>query len=127
MVLIIIPILTFIINVVLREKLGVESKKNFSYNHVNQKHKKIDWILRAGFIGLLLLMSFYKFKINPVNNLWYTNPGYLAMIFIIISESIRVIVEWKYSENKKEYIITLVQLISIIIFLIILTIGGRSF
>lgn len=115
-VLIIIPILTFIINVVLREKLGVESKKFFSYNHVNQKHKKVDWILRAVFIGFLLLMSFYRFEINLGNNSWYMNPGYSAMIFVIISEIVRVIMEWKYLENKKEYIISLVQLIWIIIF-----------
>ncbi|TFI49249.1 DUF4181 domain-containing protein, partial [Diaphorobacter sp. DS2] len=34
----------------LRKWLRVEKKKYFSYNHINDKHKKVDWTIRIGFL-----------------------------------------------------------------------------
>jgi Domain of unknown function (DUF4181) len=42
----IVLLLLFSFNILARKWFKVEKKKLFSYNHVNEKHKKIDWIIR---------------------------------------------------------------------------------
>lgn len=39
-------VIIFIANIVLRKLLGVKKKSFFSYNHVNETHRKIDWGIR---------------------------------------------------------------------------------
>ncbi|MEC5424740.1 DUF4181 domain-containing protein [Virgibacillus sp. C22-A2] len=43
-------------NAVMSKWLKVEKKKFFSYNHVNEKHKKVDWIIRITFTARLGFM-----------------------------------------------------------------------
>ncbi|PIJ98734.1 DUF4181 domain-containing protein [Lysinibacillus sphaericus] len=43
---------------VIRKLLGVERKKWFSYNHLNERHKKLDWSVRIFFISLFFLVQF---------------------------------------------------------------------
>lgn len=52
-------LLLFLINKLLRTWLNVEKKKVFSYNHVNDKHKKIDWTIRIIFIFILFIGFFH--------------------------------------------------------------------
>ena len=43
--------LFLLFNAVMRNWLKIEKKKLFSYNHINEKHKKIDWTIRIVFLG----------------------------------------------------------------------------
>ncbi|ADU29229.1 hypothetical protein Bcell_0956 [Evansella cellulosilytica DSM 2522] len=105
-------------NVLMRKLLKVEKKKFFSYNHVNEKHAKIDWTIRITFIAVLVLGYIINMSRDPSDWLWYLEPWYLAFVFIIGSEGARAMLEWKYAENRNAYKLTLSQLLFIVILLV---------
>lgn len=112
-VLAILSLLIFTFNSLMRKYLKVEKRKAFSYNHVNKKHEKIDWIIRIIYIMVILITTFYQVKnINGVS--WYFEVWFIILMYLITSEVVRAFMEWKYSENRKEYIFTISQLIFIL-------------
>lgn len=100
----------------MRNYLQVEKRPSFSYNHVNEKHKKIDWRIRITFL-VTLLISYFDFSRNSFILRWYFNPGFLMVLFLVASETTRAFMEWKYGENPRTYILTLSQLIFALILL----------
>ena len=107
----------------IRKLLGVDKKKWFSYNYINERHKKLDWYVRIAFIILLIFFYFLTLSNTGILNhqYLYLLPGISAFIFLIISELLRAFMEWKYAENKKAYIATIIELcfaISITIWII---------
>ncbi|TLS36279.1 DUF4181 domain-containing protein [Pseudalkalibacillus caeni] len=94
----------------MRKWLKVDKKKLFSYNHVNEKHKKVDWTIRITFL-IVLLFGFFLALINISNGrAWIWEPSFVLFIYIIVSETARAIMEWKYATNRKAYILTVSQL-----------------
>ena len=108
----------FFFNKVLRKWLNVEKKKLFSYGHVNDKHKKIDWTIRIIFIVFLFIGFFTNVKREPLEHIWFLETHILLFVFIIASESARVIMEKRYAENRNDYIFSTIQLVIISIFLL---------
>ncbi|WLR58989.1 DUF4181 domain-containing protein [Guptibacillus hwajinpoensis] len=107
----------YFINKALRKWLKVEKKQIFSYNHVNEVHKKWDWGIRISFIVLLIIsfvVNIYRGFHDPI---WYLQTHILLFVFIIASEAVRVIMEKKYAANKNDYIFTSIQLALILLFL----------
>lgn len=109
-------LLVFIVNKVLRFWLKVEKKTFFSYNHLNDKHKKVDWTIRFTFLFILTLGWIINF--NRIEKIWFLETYVLGFIFIIVSETVRAIMEWKYAENRNDYLFTSIQLVLITLFLI---------
>lgn len=110
-------ILVFLFNSFMRKWLKVEKKNSFSYNHVNDKHRKIDWKIRITFIVVTILW----YIISIMLDLMYTRFLWLFFVcFFIIIEIVRSYMEWKYSENKKDYIFTISQLVFIVMLLILI-------
>ncbi|MFE8697609.1 DUF4181 domain-containing protein [Cytobacillus sp. FJAT-53684] len=110
--LIAIIILVFVLfDIFMRKLLKVEKKKFFSYNHVNEKHKKIEWMIRITFV--VILFGFYIYSMSdPVGGFLYLQFVPIAMlIFILVTETLRAFMEWKYAANKKAYIVTVSQLV----------------
>jgi uncharacterized membrane protein len=58
-------------NATMRKRLNVEKKKFFSYNHVNDKHRKIDWTIRIAFMGVLLIGFFVNITRDFADQLWF--------------------------------------------------------
>ena len=110
LVIVIITFLTYILTELIRRWLKVEKKKMFSPNHVNDMHKKIDWTLRIVFLAVLLVYAFYIVERGFSYRIWFLEPWFILFISIIVTESVRAFMEWKYAENKKNYIFTLCQL-----------------
>nr|WP_255731303.1 DUF4181 domain-containing protein [Solibacillus sp. MA9] len=108
----------FLINKFLRKWLNVKKKKLFSYNHVNDKHKKIDWTIRIIFIFFLFISFFINVNRDPLEHIWFLETHILMFVFIIVSEIVRVIMEKRYAENKNDYIFSAIQLVVISIFLL---------
>ncbi|SNZ17095.1 protein of unknown function [Terribacillus aidingensis] len=107
----IVLLLLFFFNALLRKWLQVERRKFFSYNHVNEKHKKIDWILRITTIVIILLFAPIV-MVTGIDNLnLFIQPGSVLFFFIIISEIVRAVMEQKYAENPNAYKVTVSQLI----------------
>lgn len=108
---------------VIRKLLGVERKKWFSYNHLNKRHKKLDWAIRIIFTILLLMSTYYTIYKDTVAIAWYFETWFILIIFVITSEMLRAIMEWIYAENNKDFVATIIEMIFIIsiIFLTIIT------
>ena len=109
---------SFVFDSVMSKYLKVEKRKAFSYSHVNEKHKKTDWIIRISFIIIILITHFFiisSIKENTRETIWYLETWFLILVFLIISEMVRAFMEWKYAENRKAYIFTISKLIFILI------------
>lgn len=108
----------FLINKFTRKWLNVEKKKSFSYNHVNEKHKKMDWIIRISFIFFIIVGAFINAFRDYLNPIWFLEAHILLFVFIIVSEIVRIIMEKKYAKNKNDYIFSTIQLVVISLFLL---------
>lgn len=110
----------FFINKAMRKWLGVEKKEVFSYNHVNEKHKKIDWTIRI--LTILFMGIGFTLNVNrdPSERIWFLETYFLLIVFIFATEIARVAMEKKYAENKKDYIFTTFQLVMISLFFILI-------
>ncbi|MCZ8533198.1 DUF4181 domain-containing protein [Psychrobacillus psychrodurans] len=107
---IVISLLT-LFNTVMRKWLKVEKKDFFSYNHMNAKHKKIDWTIRILFLVSMFLGLFINVRRDPLEGFWFLETWFLMIIFIVVSETVRAMMEWKHAVNKKDYIFTISQLV----------------
>ncbi len=112
-------------NAVMRKLLKVEKKKFFSYNHVNEKHSKIDWTIRITIIVVLLIGNFVNNTRDPMDWIWFFEPWYIMMVFIVATEVARAIMECKYAENRNAYKLTISQLVFIVV--IFLTLYWSNF
>ncbi|WP_409251639.1 DUF4181 domain-containing protein [Bacillus sp. SCS-153A] len=114
-------LMLFVVNIILRKYLGVQRKKFFSYNHVNEKHKKIERIIRGSFIVLFIIATTINILFWEAS-LWYLTPHILLIPFIIALEVTRAVMEKKYADNQNDYKFTLAQLGFILIVLLVMDI-----
>lgn len=110
----ILSLLIFTFNSIMRRYLKVEKRKLFSYNYVNEKHKKIDRTIRIITIIAIIVFTFIGIYKYNIERLWGFVPSILVLVSIIITEMVRSFMEWKYSDNPKAYIFTLSQLIFLV-------------
>lgn len=111
-------LLLFLFNTLMRKLLKVKKKNPFSYNHLNNKHKIIDWTIRITFIFIISIGSYINILREPLERIWFLEPYFTLFTFIIASETARAIIEWKYDNNRNAYIFTLSQLLFIVLFLL---------
>lgn len=55
---------------------------------------------------------------EPLESIWFMNTWFLFFVFIVVSELVRAVMEWKYVEHSNAYIFTLSQLGFIMIVLL---------
>lgn len=102
-IILIIILLVGIIPAVFRYKMRADKKKWFSYNHINKLHKKIDWTLRIVYMISLIVSAIF----------FYTKPLLISIIlavFVLSQISVQAFIEWKFSENRKNFKVSLIQL-----------------
>ncbi|WP_226537448.1 DUF4181 domain-containing protein [Fictibacillus halophilus] len=121
-------LLIYIFNNVMRKWLKVEKKEFFSYNHVNHRHKKIDWIIRITFLLLLIISTTINIMRmqKGLEKMWFLETYVILFIFIIVTETARAWMERKYAENRNDYKFTIVHLVFISI-LLLLTVSTNFF
>jgi hypothetical protein len=117
--LVIVVLLYVSFNTIMRKFLNVERRKFFSYNHVNEKHKRIDWTIRI----VTIVIIFFTFPINitrdPID-FWFLQPWFILFISLSVSDTVSAVMEWKYATNSNRYKLTIAQLIFNIILVITL-------
>ncbi|WP_096200049.1 DUF4181 domain-containing protein [Bacillus sp. FJAT-45350] len=101
-------------NKIMRKWLKVEKEKLFSYNHVNEKHKKIDWTIRIVALVFFLLGYVVNTIRESIHELF--QPWFLLLI-IIVSEAVKAVMERKYAENPNAYKLTISQIIFVLVLL----------
>ncbi|WP_260508235.1 DUF4181 domain-containing protein [Cytobacillus firmus] len=99
----------------LRKRLKVEKKNFFSNYHINDKHKKVDWTIRISFLVILLNGAGINIERDPLESLWFLEPWFLLIVIIVTTEMGRAFMEWKYTENRKAFVVTICQLVFILI------------
>ncbi len=105
---------------ILRKTLEIEKEKInwFSYNHINNLHKKIDWTIRIltmiGTIFAIYLVFFKEYPIALYLIVW--------VAFMVIDYSIRAFFEWKYTDNPKQWILTMSEIAILVVVASIVTI-----
>ncbi|MFD2681801.1 DUF4181 domain-containing protein [Bacillus seohaeanensis] len=103
-------LLIFFFNRVMRKWFKVKKKKLSSYNHLNKKHKNVDWIIRITFVILIIVGGFYNAIQNPLERIWFLETHIVVFAFILASETVRAVMEKRYAENRNDYKYTLSQL-----------------
>lgn len=111
---------TWLVNWILRKSFNIEKEKKvwFSYNHVNNLHKKIDWGLRIVtmliMFGVLYLMIFKGYSVA------FYMLTFVAFMFI--DSSVKAFFQWKYSDQPKQWILTMGEITFLVMVAIIATI-----
>ena len=102
---VVVYVLSAIVKLLLRKLLKVEKEKRafFSYNHITKLHRKIDWAIRiTSMIAFIVISSLIIIKNYSINLLL------IASFFHILLDSVvRAFFERNYSQNPKQYILTL--------------------
>ncbi|WP_077324692.1 DUF4181 domain-containing protein [Virgibacillus siamensis] len=92
----------------LRKWLNIgKSNKRFA----NKKHEWAVLITGAAALVVFLFMNGI-FRTNNVN----INPGNLILLIPVVMMSVEAFMQWKYHENPREYLITLIFLGIFIVF-----------
>lgn len=96
----------FLVNLSLRKILGVERRKYFSSDHVNDLHKKWDRILSIGSGIVVFCLSFAVIEYGPVISLYV-----LAITAVIgtLQVVVRAGFEKKHADNPNDYLYTVLE------------------
>ncbi|MDP7989181.1 DUF4181 domain-containing protein [Bacillus sp. MHSD_36] len=95
----------------LRKKLDMPKSRFLGYKHVNSLHVKLE----VGLFIIYLITSFiyiYKFE--------NANIGYAILIYLGVTWILRSWMEWKYDRESKEYIFSIIGLVSFMVMFLIL-------
>jgi hypothetical protein len=115
---IIVFVLISIVKLLLRKLLKIEKVKKelFSYNHINELHRKIEKGLRIFSTIALILLSY-------VLLFYFEDLIYLVLIavivFMVLDYMVRAFFEWRYTQYPKQSILTLTEMFLVLIALII--------
>ena len=112
-------VLIIIVKLLLRKLLKIEKEKSpfFSYNHINKLHRKFDWAIRiTSAIALIVINSLIIFEDYSINLILIASFFYIGLDY-----AVRAFFECKYSQNPKQYILTISEggLFLLAIFIII--------
>lgn len=110
-------LIAYSFNAIMRKWLKVEKPKFFSYNHVNDKHKKIDLSLR-GVVSVLLIIGYVNNseRLSQAQKpIFLLKTWVLLFAFVVSIEVVRAFMEWKYAENPKTYLVTVSSLVFLVI------------
>lgn len=108
----------FLFSASVRRILKVKQKKMFSYNHLNEQHRKIDWTIRIAFVIAIIVGGIINASRFPVNRILFLETYFLVFMLVFLTEIVTAVMEWKYAENRNAYIFTVLQLIFFTILLL---------
>lgn len=93
---------------ILRKIANVEKQKGVIYKRVNKSQKIGEGIILALFFISLIILAYSSFDFEP----------YIPMIIYMgILNLYRAFMEWKYQKESKEYVITLSNSVLLVIFM----------
>jgi len=117
--LVVLLLIISIFEFVIRKLLGVERKKWFSYDYINERHKKLDRFVRIIYMILIVISSYYMSNNDTVGIAFYFKPWFIIIAFLVSSEMLRAFMEWKYAENKKDVVATIAEMMFMISIILI--------
>lgn len=120
LIIIIFLIVMEVVKCFLRKYLSVERKPHFSFNHVNDVHRAVDWTMRIFTSGITICLFWFLFMID-FDDISFGLMPVLAMYFISLTliDAVRAVFEWKSSSEPKQAIITIVQASLFLVFILV--------
>lgn len=119
LLLVIVLVILSAANYLLRKWLKVEKRSAFSYDYVNDRHKKLDRFIRIAAIIVIFVSYIITISRGPEAG-WFIPIPVILLSFLVVSESVRAVMEKKYAENKNDYVYTIAQMIIITSLLIVI-------
>lgn len=98
-------------NMIIRRLLRVEKEKLFSYNHINAQHKRWNWMIRIGFMIVLIPLVMVSSYYDESRGFWQYAPLIGTMVLIVLSEGLKAYMQWRHAENRNDYVYTILQII----------------
>ncbi|OIU68599.1 DUF4181 domain-containing protein [Rossellomorea aquimaris] len=89
--------------------LGVTKRKIFDYGIVNEKHKELDKVIRLITVAVLITGFILSLLTDFELNHWYIHPYTILVVSLISGELLKIYMEWKYIEDKREYTYTILE------------------
>jgi magnesium-transporting ATPase (P-type) len=94
-----------------RRMLGTDTRKWFSYDHVNEHHRKMEWMVRFLFFGILIVSAVVTSATSSIDNRpWFLEVWWLLLLFIVVIDLLRAFMEYKYVESPRAHVATLAEL-----------------
>ncbi|WP_211655344.1 DUF4181 domain-containing protein [Planococcus alpniumensis] len=103
-----IVVLVTIVNFVLRKLLQIEKEKKdfFSYDYINEQHRKIEqWVRWGWMLASLIAFSLVLYQEFPV--IFYL---FLFIAWMTTDAFVRAYFQWKHSDQPKQAILTLSEM-----------------
>lgn len=117
LIVIIVFCLISIVKLLLRNLLKIDKVKKefFSFNYINDLHRKIDK-------GLRTLSAITLITLTYVLLFYYEDLIYLifipVIVFMVLDYMVRAFFEWKYTQHPKQSILTLAEMCLILLAII---------
>ena len=104
-----IVVLISIVNFILRKLLKIEKEKKdfFSYDYINEQHRKIErWVRWSWMLVSLIAFSLILYQEFPV--IFYL---FLFIAWMATDAFVRAYFQWKHSEQPKQAVLTLSEMV----------------
>jgi hypothetical protein len=101
-------VLISIVKYFLRKIFKVEKvkRKFFSYNHINDSHRKVDKWVRSLTAIILMILAIVMINYKELTYLYLMG----FVILLTLDYAVRAFFEWKYSDYPKQAILTLAEM-----------------
>ncbi len=96
-----------IFDAIARKLLKVEKRKFFAAHHVNEKHKRIDWLISLVAIVCVIIGLAINITRDPMEWFWFWEPWFIMLLFLAATQIVKAIMERKYAENADMYKVTI--------------------
>lgn len=108
-IVVIVLTIMYVVRFLLRRAFSIDKSKKdfFSYNHINDLHRKVDWGIRL--IILVVNLVLFFMIIEDIVPIYFVVIALLVLI--IVDRLVHAFFEWKYSDNPKDAILTLSDMI----------------
>lgn len=103
---------------IMRKVFHVERDKFFSYNHVNAKHKKVEWTIRITAVVLLTAGYVINSMRNPSEWFWFLETWFILTLFVFSTQIARAVMERKYAQNPNAFKVTVSETVFILLLLV---------
>ncbi|TGB03583.1 DUF4181 domain-containing protein [Halobacillus salinus] len=105
-------LLLYSFHAIMSKWLKVERGNFFSNNYVNEKHKKVDWIIRVAAIISIMIGFAINSSTDPY---WFFEPWAILSIYIVASLIGRAVMERKYAQNPNAFKVTVSDLVFVLV------------
>lgn len=104
---------------IIREYFKVEHLSWWSYNFINDRHKRLDVTLRGVAVVFILVGYVVNLSRSIENQLWFFQPWSIVFTMIILGQFLRAYMEKKYIKDKNYYKATIAETIALIVLLFV--------